>query len=57
MDDIEIQIVKDYFAKNKKFMEEDWCQSTMNLKSQDIIYTSPRSVWLSVCMYMPVTGN
>ena len=23
MDDIEIQIVKDYFAKNKKFMEED----------------------------------
>ena len=23
MDDIEIQIVKDYFAKNRKFMEED----------------------------------
>lgn len=23
MDDIEIQIVKDYYAKNKKYMEED----------------------------------
>lgn len=23
MDDIEIQIVKDYFAKNKKYMEEE----------------------------------
>lgn len=23
MDDIEIQIVKDYFEKNKRFMEED----------------------------------
>ena len=32
MDDIEIQIVIDYYRKNKKFMEDEECQSIMNLR-------------------------
>lgn len=51
MCDIEVQIVKEYFHNNRKFMEGGICQSTMILKLQGIIYILLRHVQLNVCMF------
>lgn len=39
--DIELDIVLDYFTRNRKFMEEQRCLNTMNIKYVGIIYIIP----------------
>lgn len=44
MDDIENQIVLDYYLNNKQFMEEQPCPNIMNLKCAVITCIIPQAV-------------
>ena len=57
MDDIEIQIVIDYYNKNKKYMEVEPCLNIMNLKYAVTISIIPHIVLLRLCMSMQVIRN